>query len=108
MMVNENYTGPVPRREDELVEKLNDHITKWFHDHGLRFLGEVYPSGNDIVIYGQFLELREIEFRFRPDWDSPERNAEDLRLIRFNSLNGIHIGELSLVDKKLKEAITCF
>ena len=95
-------------RIDEWAKKLNDHITKWFHDQNLRFLGEVYPSGNDIVIYGQFLEVREIEFRFRPDTNLPDRNAESLRLIRFNSLSGIHISELSLIDTTLKKAIACF
>ncbi len=107
-MKNGDSTGVIPKQEDEWVKKLNDHITKWFYNQGLRYLGEVYSSGNDIVIHGQFSEVREIEFRFRLDWDSPEQNAANLRLIRFNSLNGIHMGELSLIDATLKEAIVCF
>ncbi len=107
-MTNGNGTGVMTKREAEWVKKLNDRIIKWFHNQGIRYLGEVYSSGNDIVIHGQFSEVRELEFRFCPGWDSPEKNADNLRLIRFNSINGIQIGELSLVDASLKEALVCF
>lgn len=93
---------------NDMTKNLNDWITKFFKDKGLRYLGDVYESGEEIVINGRFLEVREIEFRFKPFWGKVGNNSDTIRLIRFNALSGVHFDELTLIHSTLKEAIETF
>jgi len=83
-------------KTNKTTENLKEWITQFFKNEALAFEGDVYWSGNDLVINGKFFGVRQLEFmmefRFDKNWAVPENGVDSLRLTKFDQLSGVPMG----------------